>query len=201
MEQVEISHHTGFTPQRLIFTLLLSVGLHLLLLMHMSDWFQSERDKSAPSTTHKPLHITITAARTQETKHQQIPLIAPEKERSSEQIPPRQKESIDKVETTTEPNKERTITAAQIKQSAAAIARELADDDKKEQGLRPDSDSVSAILERALNKPRETPGIYSQADGASRIVTEKGFTYCIKPLDDWRFIGPEDNMPISTYCN
>ncbi|MCU7875204.1 MAG: hypothetical protein KZQ84_00115 [Candidatus Thiodiazotropha sp. (ex Lucinoma borealis)] len=52
-----------------------------------------------------------------------------------------------------------------------------------------------------MNKPREAPGVTSLADGTIRVVTEYGVTYCIKPIEDWRINGPEDDMGGSMHCN
>ncbi len=40
----------------------------------------------------------------------------------------------------------------------------------------------------------------SLADGTARVVTEYGVVYCIRPNEDWRILGPEDNLPVSVIC-
>jgi hypothetical protein len=59
---------------------------------------------------------------------------------------------------------------------------------------------VSAILDKALNPQREAPGITTQADGTTRVVTKQGNTYCIKPSEDWRILDPHDDIRVSVYC-
>jgi hypothetical protein len=211
MDKAETALRPGFTPRGFFFAIALSICLHLLLVWHLSNWYQAGWDNLPIPSLRRPLHITIAAPRIQETESQQAPLSEPAIDQSPVKKPQPKKEPIDKVEaevtplhtapskqTITGTIKQRPVTTAQIKQSAATITRKLAEDNVGEQKQR--LDSVSAILERALNKPRETPGIYSQADGTTRVVTENGFTYCIKALDDWRILDPQDNIRTSMYC-
>jgi hypothetical protein len=211
MEMARIAYTPGFSPRKFAFAIALSISLHLLLVWHLSQWYKAGWTNLPTSSVQPHLHITITTPKTQETEHQQPPLSEAATGQSPEEKPLPMKEPIDRAEVETTPTQaptpkptttgsieERPVTTAQIKQSATAVIRELADDDTGEQEQRPDS--TSAILERALNKPRETPGIYSQMDGTTRVVTEQGFTYCVKPLDDWRIIDPEDDMRVSVYC-
>ncbi|MCU7929373.1 MAG: hypothetical protein KZQ90_01115 [Candidatus Thiodiazotropha sp. (ex Codakia rugifera)] len=90
------------------------------------------------------------------------------------------------------------VSTSQIITTATDIAHEIAGDDTSE--VVKETSSVSVKLDRALNKSQETPGVYSLSDGTTRVVTEFGTTYCIQPIDDWRIIGPEDDMRVSMYC-
>jgi hypothetical protein len=211
MDAAETSLHPGFTPRGLAITL--SIGLHLLVAWQLSHWLQTERDNLTPTSLRQPLRITIaTPTKIQEKAPQQAALTEVATKQNLEKKPQPQKKSIDEVQTEqaplhTTPSKppvageirKRTVSAAQIKQSAAAIARDFAEDIKEEE--KQNLDSVSSTLERVLNKPRETPGIYTQANGITRVVTKNGLTYCIKALDDWRIIDPEDDMRVSMSCN
>jgi hypothetical protein len=212
MELAETAPHPGFTPRGLAFAVALSVGFHLLIVWRLSDWYHAGWDDHTPFSRQRPLLVTVTAPRSQETEHQPAPPSEPVTEQSTIEKPPPKKAAINEIvtevtpphaepskQTTTSAIKARTVTTAQIKQSVATVVRDLADDDEGELERKPDS--VSATLDRALNKPRETPGVYSRANGTTRVVTEQGFTYCVKALDDWRIIDPEDDMRVSTNCN
>jgi hypothetical protein len=212
VDLAETAPHPGFTPRGLAFTIALSVGFHLLILWRLSDWYQAGWDNHSPFSRQRPLLVTVTAPRSQETEHQPVPSSEPVTDQSTIKKPTAKKEVINEAvtdvtpphavplkQTTTGTIRERTVTTAQIKQSVATVVRDLADDDEGELEQKPDP--VSATLDRALNKPRETPGIYSQANGTTRVVTEQGFTYCVKAPEDWRIIDPEDDMRVSTNCN
>jgi hypothetical protein len=204
MDAVETSYSPRHTPRKLAFALALSVALHLLLVWYMSNWYPTKWGNLPSSSLSRPLNITITAPKALDIKQPQTPLPAPTTDQSPRIQPQPKKESNDSAKTAMSKKtlsgdiKERPVTTAQIKQSAAAVIRDLTDDDEGVQMQRPDS--VSTILERALDKPSETPGIFSQADGTTRVVTEQGFTYCMKPLEDWRIIDPGDDMRVSGYC-
>jgi hypothetical protein len=212
MDKAEISVQPDFSPRGLTFAITLSIGLHLLIVWHLGHWYQAGWDSLSSPSPGRPIRITVAAQGSQETESQQTFSPEPASENNPAIKPPPIKQSTDKLEADTAPHdsepskpsitgsfKERTVSAAQIKQSAATIASDIAKDEKQEVNEKPDS--VSAILERALNKPREKPGIYSQANGITRIVTKQGHTYCIKALDDWRIIDPEDDMRVSMSCH
>jgi hypothetical protein len=212
METVEIPYHPGFTPRGLAYAIVLSIALHLLLAWYLSNWYKAGWDNPSPPSFQRPLHITISAPVTRETKARQAQSHNPAAEQKPVEKSPPQKQPIDEAEAEPSPKhsveskpaitgaiKERTVTTAQIKRSATAIVNYMTEDDKGEQIDKPDS--VSAILDRALNKPREKPGIYTRADGTTRVVTEQGFTYCMKAADDWRIIDPQDDLQVSAYCN
>jgi outer membrane biosynthesis protein TonB len=93
-------------------------------------------------------------------------------------------------------------TTQDLLRSANQVAREIAkafpetSDPKRHK----DTTSVSARLDRALNPRRKTPGVSVLADGTTRVVTEGGYSYCIKPLDDGQILDPGDDMRVMMYC-
>ncbi|MES9993200.1 MAG: hypothetical protein ABW098_14690 [Candidatus Thiodiazotropha sp.] len=201
MDVAEISPYSGLSPRKLTFAVVISIGFHLLMLLYLSNWLQQQRDISAPSSLPRPLSITITTpGTTQASANPQAASIEPATTRNQESIQQTQMPSSDEAqaELTSDRIREKTVTSAQIMRSAPAITQDLAK--QTEEVERENTDTVSAILQRALNKPRETPGVSTQADGTIRVVTENGFTYCVKPLDDWRIIDPEDDLRVSVYC-
>lgn len=211
MDVAETALTPEFKPHGLALAIVLSIGLHLLFVWYLGNWYQA-RSNLSPSSLRRPLHISITAPAILQSERQQVALPEPAPEQNQATKPHPKKQQIDKVQAEPEPLKtesakptiagvirDRAVTAAQIRHSAAAIVSDIAEDAKVEQGKK--SDSVSAILERALNKPREKPGVHTQADGTTRVVTEHGFTYCIKAIDDWRIMDPEDDLRVSMYCN
>lgn len=191
--------------------LLISVALHLLLLWFIANKMEVALTQNKNPTQHASIQITITHPRREPDtlkKHQRTAFpnadttsaVTSENTRQHE-YPSSQKYISEKKEqqdtSTNKPN--RLITSAKIIASSTEIINKLASEDNNNTGT-PNSDSVSAILDRALNPKREAAGITTQADGTTRVVTEKGFTYCIKPLDDWKIINPGDDMRVSVYC-
>lgn len=202
MDMAEISPGTGLPPCGFTFAVAISIGLHILMLWYLSNWLQQQRDSSAPSSLPKLLSITITVpGTTQVIFNPQAASIEPSTTRNQESSQQTQIPSSNKalVELTSDGIRKKSITSSQIMRSKEAIIQDLAK--QTEEVERENTDTVSAILQHALNKPRETPGVSSHADGTIRVVTENGFTYCIKPLDDWRIIDPEDDLRVSVYCN
>ncbi len=86
--------------------------------------------------------------------------------------------------------------------SAEQVAREMARTmpDASDQDSPQDATSVSARLDRALNPKREAPGVTVREDGTTRVVTEWGYTYCIKPLEDGQIVDPGEDIRVSMYC-
>lgn len=205
MEAAEISPAIALSPRGLAYAVLLSTGLHLLMLWLLSNWLQAERDDHAPSSLPGPLHITLVpAADREERPSPQAASIEPAQEPNPEQRPQAEKQPVEANQATPSDSvsdlgiRERKVTTAKIRRSATAVVKELAEDDRETEDAR--SDPVAEILGRALNEPRETPGVYTQADGTTRVVTQQGFSYCIEALEDWRIIDPEDDMRVSVYC-
>ncbi|MCU7918379.1 MAG: hypothetical protein KZQ95_08460 [Candidatus Thiodiazotropha sp. (ex Epidulcina cf. delphinae)] len=102
------------------------------------------------------------------------------------------------IESQTAPNSGRPISTAKIMATATDVASEIAGEDTSD--AKKDSSSISSKLDKALNKPREAPGVSMLSDGTTRVVTEYGATYCIKPKDDLRINRPEDDINVSMFC-
>ncbi|WP_369160592.1 hypothetical protein [Candidatus Thiodiazotropha sp. LNASS1] len=212
MDVAETSLQPGFGSLGLAYAIALSIGLHLLLLWLTTNWFQIEWNRHSPSSARQPLRVSITQPRSiHESTQRQTGSIETAADPAPEEKPPQKKDPLAEIQAKPVPHptstsippisgstRERTVTTAQIRRSAAATARDMAKDNTGEQAK--EADAVSATLERVLNKPRETPGIYTQADGTTRVVTEQGFTYCIKALNDWRILDPGEDMRVSMYC-
>lgn len=90
------------------------------------------------------------------------------------------------------------VSASRIMASAKTYAQQMATEDTKE-AERKDS-AITSAMKRAFNPHREPPGVTTLADGTIRVVTPFGTTYCIRPQDDSRILGPEDDMPVSMTC-
>jgi hypothetical protein len=128
MELAENTYRPGFTPRGLALTIALSIGFHLLILWRLSDWYHTGRENHSPFTRQRPLLVTVSAPRSQETRHQPVALSEPATEQSTLEKPSPKKEAINEVvtevvppravpskQTTTGAIKERTVTTAQIK--------------------------------------------------------------------------------------
>ncbi|MET0089370.1 MAG: hypothetical protein ABW068_04990 [Candidatus Thiodiazotropha sp.] len=74
------------------------------------------------------------------------------------------------------------------------------DPDTSDPNSLPDTKSVSARLNRALNPKQEAAGVSVRADGTIRVVTDWGYTYCIKPLDEGQIEDPGEDIRVSMVC-
>jgi hypothetical protein len=90
------------------------------------------------------------------------------------------------------------VSASQIMASAKTYAQRMATEDTTQ--VKQEDSAIRSALKRAFNPHREPPGVTSLADGTIRVITPFGTTYCIKPRDDSRILGPEDDMPVSMTC-
>ncbi|MET0108930.1 MAG: hypothetical protein ABW084_08545 [Candidatus Thiodiazotropha sp.] len=212
MDEAETSLQPGFGSLGLAYAIALSIGLHLLLLWLTAGWLQIEWNRHSPLTARQPLSVYITPPRSiRESTLPPTGSIEPAADLAPEEKPAQKNGPLAEIQAEQESHPAstsmpplsgstgaRAVTTAQIRRSAVATVRDMATDHTKEQATY--EDAVSAILERALNKPRKTPGVYTQADGTTRVVTEYGLSYCIKALDDWRIIDPGDDMRVSMYC-
>jgi hypothetical protein len=91
------------------------------------------------------------------------------------------------------------VSASRIIATAKSYVREMATDDTTE--TKQKASPVASALERAFNPRTEPPGVTTLADGTIRVVTPFGTKYCIKPKDDFRILGPEDDLPVSMTCS
>ncbi|MEJ2694642.1 MAG: hypothetical protein P8166_16855 [Candidatus Thiodiazotropha sp.] len=62
-------------------------------------------------------------------------------------------------------------------------------------------DPIASTFAKALNPPKEPPGVSEMSDGTIRVVTGSGIVYCIRPRDDPRMPGPEDAITLAVTCN
>lgn len=211
-----------FLSYRLRIALVVSVGLHLLMIW-LAAYYSPLGYKGFPNATPSaPIRITIVHPRDIQTdtpRHRSVIPTHPITDNKSENRAERTQvydnptdthpipTSKPEDKTVSEPTKPMAISGtissslvstSQIITTATDIAHEIAGDDTSE--VVKETSSVSVKLDRALNKSQETPGVYSLSDGTTRVVTEFGTTYCIQPIDDWRIIGPEDDMRVSMYC-
>lgn len=211
MELTEPPSHPRTIPGGLKLAISVSIGLHLLLLWLSTFYPQSRYDSYPPSAPPRSLHITIAKQpHSQDTEPQQ-----PTPSDSKQEQTPRQADTDDMQQQTqaesNPPNLERVpkrpirgaisgnkVTTPQIYNSAAAVSRDIAESFADEPG--DGEDPLSETFDRILKQPKETPGIYSRADGTTRIVTEYGISYCIKASDDWRIGDPGEDLPVSVSC-
>ncbi|MET0066554.1 MAG: hypothetical protein ABW076_09435 [Candidatus Thiodiazotropha sp.] len=86
--------------------------------------------------------------------------------------------------------------------SAGQVAREIARTipDSAVRENHSDSTSVAARLDRALNPKREAAGVSVRADGTTRVVTDWGYSYCIKPLEEGQIVDPGEDIRVSMVC-
>ncbi|MET0081202.1 MAG: hypothetical protein ABW119_22335 [Candidatus Thiodiazotropha lotti] len=190
--------------------LVLSVAIHFLLTWYLGDRLWRYLSDS-PSHDRPPLiRITIESPvrnstpfvnhqRTSMPQQKRAPDPPAEPERHDKTpSPPNQAGLINQQQSVTE-SKAPEITSARILSSSKAISRDLAIGEDQAESTE-NKNSVAAILDRALNPKQEAPNISTLADGTTRVVTEQGYTYCIKPLDDWRIVDPQDDMRVSAFC-
>jgi hypothetical protein len=190
--------------------LLISVALHLLLIWFMANIPRFIHYQKKQPIQASPVHITIARQFMETDSNRKQPsqlntktapaVTPPLPPKRAKQVNPqnRIKQTENQPTTSTKSNKRR-ITAAKIISSSTEIIQKLAqDDDSKSQS--PMTNSVSAIIDQVFNPAKPAPGITTQIDGTTKVVTESGNTYCIKPLDDWKILGPEDDMRVSGYC-
>ncbi|MES9851628.1 MAG: hypothetical protein ABW170_07340 [Candidatus Thiodiazotropha sp. L084R] len=190
--------------------LLISVALHLLLLWLIANKLEFNLSENIP-IKRSPIHVSIihqnmkpkpfkSHERTSLQNSEITETVEPQQEPQTNNQSVQKESSKQKIDQSSSPDgSRRRVTSAKIISSSSEVINKLSSDESIQTTIQK-SDSVSAILDRALNPKRESPGITTQADGTTRVVTEKGFTYCIKPLDDWKIVDPEDDMRVSMYC-
>jgi hypothetical protein len=200
--------------------LVISFGLHLLILWLAADYLL---DSKTFSTSPQPraIRLSLSPAKTMQsdpTTHQDshsLPRMdgdeiskedtiddrSPERDGASTQTA-RPNTASDQAVTNksrlpAEPHEQASI--ARIMASAKSITRKLAAEDTSE--TKPRDSVIASVIEKALNRQTEPPGVSTLADGTIRVVTQFGTTYCIKPRDDTGILGPEDDMSVSMTCN
>ena len=190
--------------------LILSVAMHFLLTWYLGDrlW----RYLTEPPSHDQPSMIRITIEspirtstphenhqRVSMPKQQRTPTQTAEPKRNDDTPSPTDQPGFNEQQDSITESKANKITSARILSSSKQISRNLAVDEEQAETTE-NKNSVSAILDQTLNPKREAPNISTLADGTTRVVTEQGYTYCIKPLDDWRIIDPQDDMRVSAFC-
>ncbi len=92
------------------------------------------------------------------------------------------------------------VSSHQILTTAIETARQFASIEGHNKGVKT-TKPIESTLAEALNPKREPAGVSTLSDGRIRVVTEWGLVYCIRPQDEARIEGPEDNLPVSMICH
>ncbi|MCG7909108.1 MAG: hypothetical protein JAY61_12740 [Candidatus Thiodiazotropha taylori] len=184
--------------------LTLSIAMHFLLTWYLGDklWrYMPEppsynRSSTIQITIESPVRVSTPLQNHQRVsmpKQPKTPILEPK--RPDTTAPPERNQQKQPI---AESEADR-ITSARILSSSKQISRNLVIGEQQAD-TKGDKNSVSAILDQALNPKREAANISTLVDGTTRVVTEQGYTYCIKPLDDWRIVDPQDDMRVSAFC-
>ena len=197
---------------RLSLALAISCGVHLLILW-LAAHNRIEFKISATPTLPRNIHLSLSSLSPPQPKAT-TQLIAPTgadrgDKATAEATPstaqaarPRAKtvlgDNLKPRESTATPDIRKPISATRIMVAAQEEARKIA---KKEfTGVEKPATSIASRLDLALNPPREAPNVKTMADGTTRVVTKFGITYCNKPREDWRILGPEEDISVSVTC-
>ncbi|MCU7925172.1 MAG: hypothetical protein KZQ97_01875 [Candidatus Thiodiazotropha sp. (ex Dulcina madagascariensis)] len=209
------------TGPRLKLALVISLGLHALMIWLVANYSQTGFQPFPATSLPKTIQITIAPPITSQTdsvapsdspspadpKKMAQPPQRTQPTQAREKQTHRQVSADDETVTPppgetgrqTAPDRVRhPISTTKIMATATDVARKIAGEAAS--GVAKDSDSTSSKLDNALNKPREAPGVSMLADGTTRVVTEYGVAYCIKPKDDLRINRPEDDLSVSMFC-
>jgi hypothetical protein len=199
----ELSLHPLPRYGRFTLILFLSTTLHLLLLWLATALLQEDRlDKPAKP---KPLHLTLAPPKPVIKEPKAEP--KPSEKTVDERPVSTRRQNIDPIPASKlEPTLRSTapapvdeqISTASILTAAKEQARQMATHEWGETKQR--SDNVASILDRALNPQKASPEVMTLADGTIRVVTKQGSVYCVRPNEDWRFLGPEENPPLNSTC-
>ncbi|MBV2119900.1 MAG: hypothetical protein KUF74_00440 [Candidatus Thiodiazotropha sp. (ex Ctena orbiculata)] len=182
----------------------LSIAMHFLLIWYLGGKLWRYLPESPSQDRTSTIRITIESpvrVSTPQQNHQRVSIpkqpMSPtaEPKRDGTSNPPER--DIRKLRIAE--SKADRITSARILSSSKQISRNLVIGEQQAD-TKEDKNSVSAILGQALNPKREAANISTRVDGTTRVVTEQGYTYCIKPLDDWRIVDPQDDMRVSAFC-
>jgi hypothetical protein len=200
---------TPSTRTSYAWTLPLSAGIHLLLIW-LATQLLFETPPPSSTTRNQTIHLSFTTVNARqpktdnrtvaqtpsppvkagETKHQ--PTQARNRTDIKQTAPNIADDQINDINIATKPS------AAQIKATAESIAKAIAAEDTST--LEQKRSFIAKRLEQVFRQSN-APGATELADGTIRVVTEFGTVYCIKPQDNSRILGPEDNMPVSVTCH
>ncbi|MCG8015172.1 MAG: hypothetical protein JAY97_03065 [Candidatus Thiodiazotropha sp. 'RUGA'] len=184
--------------------LILSIAMHFLLTWYLSDKLWRYLPESPSQDRSSTIRITIESPVRVSTPHLNHKRVSMPKQPRTPAAEPKRPDTTNPAgrnqpkQPIAESKADR-ITSARILSSSKQISRNLVIGEQQAD-TKGDKNSVSAILDQALNPEREAAHISTLADGTTRVVTEQGYTYCIKPLDDWRVIDPQDDMRVSAFC-
>lgn len=176
---------------------LTSVCFHAMILWLVAQYLLKIDDDSAAPPKPTTIHLQLSHAekRQSEPSTEQRPPTPSNTDRH--ETPDRSsKPQITEAPTTAKTRS--TISSARILATARKHAKQIATEDTSRTGQN-ETPSQSA-LEKALNPQKEPAGVGTLTDGTIRVVTEFGFVYCIRPKDDSRILGPEDDLPMSVTC-
>jgi hypothetical protein len=187
----------------------LSAGLHLLLIWLVTQiLFETHPPSSA--TRNQTIHLSFTtvSSRQPKTDNRTVPQppSPPVKAGDAKQAPAQSLHRTEDKQTdptfaddqSNDINIATKPSAAQIRATAESVAKAIAAEDTST--LEQKRSIIAKRLEQVFRQG-EAPGVSELADGTIRVVTEFGVVYCIKPQDDSRILGPEDNMPVSVTCH
>jgi hypothetical protein len=187
----------------------LSAGLHLLLIW-LATQLLFETHPSSSTTRNQTIHLsfaTVNARQPKTDNRAATHTPSPPVQAGDTKQPPAQSSHRTEVKQTDptfaddQPNDINITTkpsSAQIKATAESVAKAIAAEDRST--LEQKRSIIAKRLEQVFRQS-EAPGVSELADGTIRVVTEFGVVYCIKPQDDSRILGPEDNMPVSVTCH
>jgi uncharacterized membrane protein len=198
-----LSLQLGLRSGRTALVLLVSIGLHLLLFWlgsHIS--FETETSpRSKPRTVRLSLNPPAPAVHPPEPapSPEQTQAETPPPATQAQDTPVKQALPADTATATPEP----APSAAAILSSAKAVTKQMAEQmaEQDQTELKPTKSRVQSALEQVFDPPKEPPNIMQMANGTIRVVTDSGRVYCVKPSEDWRILGPEDNLPVNVTCN
>ncbi|MCU7843825.1 MAG: hypothetical protein KZQ93_08310 [Candidatus Thiodiazotropha sp. (ex Monitilora ramsayi)] len=184
------------------FALLFSVCFHIMILWLVAQYLLKTDDYAAPPQP-KTIHLQLSPIEERQTEpaakqHPVTPGIRDSLETPNRNSEPPITDTPSTVRSSPLATEKPPINSARILATARDLAHEMAADDKT-QTKRTDT-PIQSALEKALNPKREPASVGMLADGTVRVVTEFGIVYCIRPQDDARILGPEDDLPISMTC-
>ncbi|MEJ2621794.1 MAG: hypothetical protein P8163_16530 [Candidatus Thiodiazotropha sp.] len=188
--------------------LFISVTIHFLLIWYLVDKLQDYLQHSPNTTPPSPIQITLDLPTISRVTHAdaESSAVVTNKPTPIPETPPSPPPSIKQHKLSNKPTQgssikppEQKVTSGRILTSSKEISREMASIDQPEHTT-PAKDSISTIFNRALDDNREAAGVSTLADGTTRVVTEFGNSYCIKALDDWMIVDPQDDMRVLFFC-
>ncbi|MCG7944996.1 MAG: hypothetical protein N0C84_01470 [Candidatus Thiodiazotropha taylori] len=184
--------------------LTLSIAMHFLLTWYLGDKLWRYMPEPPSYNRSSTIQITIESPVRVSTPLQNHQRVSMPKQPKTPIVEPKRPDTTDPPERNQQKqpiaeSKTDRITSARILLSSKQISRNLVIGEQQAD-TKGDINSVSAILDQALNPKREAANISTLVDGTTRVVTEQGYTYCIKPLDDWRIVDPQDDMRVSAFC-